>query len=185
MLPGFRIVVIVDRVEAYQNLDLPLLNRFEKQLLTAREVLTPAQRAVVDELTAWCSNIMLEADLPSIQETFMGFHTDTVASLVIAQWPLIEEVGWQHPSGVKRALARIAHPIAVFRSAELAGALGVAAAAVDDAGVVVAGLADHVDLAAAGGGGDQGFYFCDTDAGRYRRVDVLACGEGLDRLRPV
>ena len=113
VLPGFRIVVIVDRREAYQNLDLPLLNRFEKQMLTAREVLTSAQKAVVDDLMAWCMKVMDDAELPSLQEAFVGFHMDTLPSLVIAQWPLIEELGWASNEGVKRILARIAHPIAV------------------------------------------------------------------------
>ena len=30
--PGFRVVVIAEQQHAYQNLDLPLLNRFEKQV---------------------------------------------------------------------------------------------------------------------------------------------------------
>ena len=32
---GFKIVVVVEQGHAYDNLDLPLLNRFEKQLLGA------------------------------------------------------------------------------------------------------------------------------------------------------
>lgn len=36
--PGFKLIVIVPQLQAYDSLDLPLLNRFEKQVLTVRIV---------------------------------------------------------------------------------------------------------------------------------------------------
>ena len=50
---GFRVVVIAEQEHAYTKLDLPLLNRFEKQVLSAADMVDVYERAIVSKLEAW------------------------------------------------------------------------------------------------------------------------------------
>lgn len=54
---SFKIIVIVEAQHAYDRLDLPLLNRFEKQLLTPMDVLGAEQREVVEDVMKWCDQV--------------------------------------------------------------------------------------------------------------------------------
>ena len=47
---AFKVVVVVEAQHAHERLDLPLLNRFEKQLFTPEHALSPRQRALLAEL---------------------------------------------------------------------------------------------------------------------------------------
>jgi hypothetical protein len=42
---GFKIIVVVETKDAYEKLDLPLLNRFEKQMLRASDALEDDSKA--------------------------------------------------------------------------------------------------------------------------------------------
>eukprot|EP00750_Incisomonas_marina_P010789 INCI16307.8.p1 GENE.INCI16307.8~~INCI16307.8.p1 ORF type:complete len:4556 (+),score=887.02 INCI16307.8:48-13670(+) len=53
LVKEFRVVVIVDQVEAYTQLPPPLLNRFEKQVLARKHLLTEQQRDTVARLQAF------------------------------------------------------------------------------------------------------------------------------------
>jgi len=53
LVKEFRVVVIVDQVEAYTQLPPPLLNRFEKQVLARQHLLTDKQRDTVQRLQAF------------------------------------------------------------------------------------------------------------------------------------
>ena len=55
----------------------------------------------------------------------------------------------------------------------------------DRRGVVVAGLAHHVDHPAAADGVEDGLDFVDRERHRHRRIHVLARLEGCNRLRSV
>ncbi len=62
---GFKIVVIVEADHAYENLDLPLLNRFEKQLLRPSDLLSPLHLRLMDDLNRWITIIYKECGLKS------------------------------------------------------------------------------------------------------------------------
>jgi len=59
-LPCSHSCTSVQAEHAYRNLDLPLLNRFEKQLLCASDLLRPALRAALVPLKEWCALIAEE-----------------------------------------------------------------------------------------------------------------------------
>ena len=48
------------RDDRYNHLDLPLLNRFEKQLLNPEDVLGGNSTAIVDQLKAWVNQVRRE-----------------------------------------------------------------------------------------------------------------------------
>ncbi len=48
------------QAHAYENLDLPLLNRFEKQVLLPQDVLNSAQVALYREISEWVKAVLAE-----------------------------------------------------------------------------------------------------------------------------
>ena len=114
---GFRIIVIVEQEAAYRDLDLPLLNRFEKQILTPTEVLEDMHHRIVASVTDWTGLILKECGLDSLQHVFCGFHPGTISSAVF-------NLSQQHPESqledaVRRALRLIASPAAMALSPSL------------------------------------------------------------------
>lgn len=117
---GFKIVVIVEQDHAYRSLDLPLLNRFEKQVLCPTDVLAPRHREAVKEIEAWLDTIMDESHAESRQQVVCGYHTGTVASAVLVA-SLYDEanVSAATVETVKRQLLFIALPVVVSASPSL------------------------------------------------------------------
>ena len=120
--PGFRIIVIAEKDYAYRELDLPLLNRFEKQILTPAEVLDVKGQKDCRELESWIGNILDETDLPSLQAVFCGFHPGTIPSLVFS---LRQSKSKDVVTEAKKSLKRIASPAAVALSKSLLSVEGV------------------------------------------------------------
>ena len=120
--PGFRIIVIAEKDYAYRELDLPLLNRFEKQILTPSEVINEEGKKATEELNAWIDGILRETDLPSLQSVFCGFHPGTIASLVFS---LRQSKTKDLVTEAKKSLKRIASPAAVALSGSLLNVDGV------------------------------------------------------------
>ena len=113
--PGFRIIVIVEKEYAYRTLDLPLLNRFEKQILTPINALQRRSLKIANELSSWVENILNETSLPSTQHIFCGFHPGTIPSLVFR---LTQEKNCSIDEA-KRCLKKIATPSALTLSNSL------------------------------------------------------------------
>ena len=117
---GFKIVVIVEQDHAYRNLDLPLLNRFEKQVLCAEDVLGTNQLQAVKLLGDWVNKILEESGVHSLQEIFCGFHVGTIPSAVLTYSKFhdanIDDAALHE---LKLWLLRVARPIAVMHSSEL------------------------------------------------------------------
>ncbi|CAM9234897.1 unnamed protein product, partial [Ectocarpus fasciculatus] len=80
---GFKIVVVVEQYHAYDNLDLPLLNRFEKQVFLYDSVLNAHEKACVASLTEWVESLLGETDLGYPDELFAGYHAETIPSLIL------------------------------------------------------------------------------------------------------
>jgi hypothetical protein len=109
LVKEFRVVVVVDQVEAYTQLPPPLLNRFEKQVLARQHLLTDVQRDMVMRLQAFVLSFVkcefiakahapMEADIDPItgreiertneddiairiREAFCGYHGGMLLSL--------------------------------------------------------------------------------------------------------
>ena len=79
---GFRIIVIAEQQYAYSELDLPLLNRFEKQIFSPTHVLGKVMRSVAESVNQWVENILSETTLSSYQQVFCGYHEGTIPSAV-------------------------------------------------------------------------------------------------------
>eukprot|EP00004_Rigifila_ramosa_P001109 TRINITY_DN1107_c0_g1_i3.p1 TRINITY_DN1107_c0_g1~~TRINITY_DN1107_c0_g1_i3.p1 ORF type:complete len:6204 (+),score=1430.96 TRINITY_DN1107_c0_g1_i3:1580-18613(+) len=145
---GFKIVVIAEQRHVYEDLDLPLLNRFEKQILTALELLGTRQIAAVRDLSSWCESILQETGLDNYQAVFCGFTDDTIPSLVLNLTNYNDEYDADSCLGFnlarpKRMLAATAMPIAMMHSTILQDALASAAS-----GDSLLYFRRHADLAA-------------------------------------
>ena len=117
---GFKIVVIVEQNHAYNKLDLPLLNRFEKQILCAEDILGEKQQKVVDILLDWVKLILKETGMNSYQELFCGYHHGTIPSAVLSYSNYEDDkVDENTVEVLKKWLAKVAKPISVMYSREL------------------------------------------------------------------
>ena len=96
LLKEFRVVVVVDTTEAYTRLAPPLLNRFEKQVLERRHLLSPIHKDLIRRLLSFAvSLVKCEITTISVQDIqsgklrygdllvkgFCGYHTGMLASL--------------------------------------------------------------------------------------------------------
>ncbi len=83
---GFRCIVLIDQHKVDYS-DPPFLNRFEKQVLRFSDVLAKDQQNVINELHHWVQVMSTVEGLEShFKETdmFIGFHEDTLPSLVLS-----------------------------------------------------------------------------------------------------
>ena len=82
----FRCIVLVDQQKVDFS-DPPFLNRFEKQLLRFSDVLTSDQQTIITELRRWVNDMSTVEGLESHfseSDMFIGFHEDTLPSLVLS-----------------------------------------------------------------------------------------------------
>ena len=82
---GFRCIVLVD-YDKVDYSDPPFLNRFEKQLLRFSDVLNEKQQEIIAELHSWICQMSHVEGLDEqfqVSDMFMGFHEDTLPSLVL------------------------------------------------------------------------------------------------------
>ena len=114
--PGFRIIVIVGETKCYQSLDLPLLNRFEKQLFATYGLLGPNQQAAADSLQGWVEDILRECGLEAFDSALACYdHAQTIPSLVL-EASNFDDSAVPAESSLRERLAMIAFPLAVARS---------------------------------------------------------------------
>ena len=57
----FRVIVVVDREQAYNILPPPLLNRFEKQVLLRQDILTTVQQRLLKDLQSRMESFVNQA----------------------------------------------------------------------------------------------------------------------------
>jgi hypothetical protein len=120
----FKLIVIVQQSHAYDHLDLPLLNRFEKQILSPGDVLTPEARKIAELLESWCKTVLGESGLPSYSNVFCGFYDGTISSLVLSltDFCRLQKSRWDADELVKKGkltLLKMATPIAILQSKTL------------------------------------------------------------------
>jgi len=117
---GFKIVVVVEAKDAYERLDLPLLNRFEKQVLRAADVLEDeASRCLLEDLKTW---VKVVEERSQVKDPFVGMYPQTLASLVhcVRLAKPSKELGNEDDSmqTVQSELSRLLSPLAKIRVAE-------------------------------------------------------------------
>ena len=115
---GFRCIVLVDYDEVDRS-DPPFLNRFEKQLLRFSDVLDERQRTIIEELQLWVQQISSVEGLDEQfkeSDMFMGFHEDTLPSLVLLHSNDTDETNEVIVSKCKDDLMWIASPDGVLRT---------------------------------------------------------------------
>lgn len=98
--PAFRVVVVVEKVDAYERLAPPLLNRFEKQVLERADVLLPHDLPLLARLHAMAQRFAAAGGAKtavvasggkrggtgqaSMRASFCGWHGDLLSSLILA-----------------------------------------------------------------------------------------------------
>jgi hypothetical protein len=134
---GFRVVLVVERHQAYHELDLPLLNRFEKQVMLAENVLSAACAKSPDikgwhkELVAWMEKVKFEcassgdnAPAPAVKiemgDIFIGAsNDDDSTSAMLLLNGIASGDGRVEISCLQQTLLHTAHPMCVELSETL------------------------------------------------------------------
>lgn len=120
---GFRLIVVVDQQHAYDSLDLPLLNRFEKQVLRPVDMLSPLQRQVVSDLQGWVAQVRSDSKFEHVEQLFVGFCEGTLSSAVLCCAHYDDDLQGRSVTDVVREvqlkLLDVALPLAVFFSKSL------------------------------------------------------------------
>ena len=120
---GFRCIVLKDH-QMIAKADPPFLNRFEKQILRFSDVLDPEQHKMIEYLQTWVTNISTSTNLVPTQvasnfteqDMFVGFHDDTLSSLVLHHSQGTETDSEHLIERCKEDLMWIASPEGVLRS---------------------------------------------------------------------
>ena len=115
---GFRCIVLIDQHKVDHS-DPPFLNRFEKQVLRFSDVLTEDQQHVVVELRCWVQEMStVEGFETHFKESdlFIGFHEDTLPSLVLLHCRDTDSTSEEVLKKCKDELMRIASPDGVLRT---------------------------------------------------------------------
>jgi hypothetical protein len=114
---GFRVVVVVEKTQAYNELDLPLLNRFEKQVMCHDDMLeSEVQKRLKKGLVLWLRAVQRECGADALEDIFTGYFQNSAASLVMSR----TKKGSTHEGTVleqmKAELADAAQPMCVLKS---------------------------------------------------------------------
>ena len=115
---GFRCIVLIDQHKVDYS-DPPFLNRFEKQVLRYSDVLTEDQQSVITDLQRWVQGMSTVKGLEThFRETdlFIGFHEDTLPSLVLLHCRDTDSIPEEVLKKCKDELMWIASPDGVFRT---------------------------------------------------------------------
>ena len=129
---GFKLVIFVNQQQAYDSLDLPLLNRFEKQVLYSNDFLDDIGTQVLSQLQSWCDDICSDTKLSSLSDIFCGFYSGTLSSLLVmltdyGRTKIVHECAEGQASELtisalellniaKKKLRRISFPTAILKS---------------------------------------------------------------------
>ena len=115
---GFRCIVLTDHHKVDFS-DPPFLNRFEKQLLRFSDVLNEKQQGIITELRRWVKDVSTIQGLESHfkeSDMFIGFHEDTLPSLVLLHSHETEESNEEIMEKCKDDLMWVAAPDGVLRA---------------------------------------------------------------------
>ncbi|RMX46188.1 hypothetical protein pdam_00007847 [Pocillopora damicornis] len=86
---GFKLIVIAEKEVVYNNFPIPLINRLEKHFLVTLTSLTTDQKDLVQKMGTWAGEFAEVSSEGrrgrdfSIGDAFVGFHEDTIPSIVM------------------------------------------------------------------------------------------------------
>jgi hypothetical protein len=83
---SFRALVIKDSSEITENgcsIPPPLLNRFEKQYLSYKDLLNAHQRELLALLKNWMSSVVQQGF--NLRDAFVGYHEDNLCAMIIQE----------------------------------------------------------------------------------------------------
>ncbi|XP_040296683.1 E3 ubiquitin-protein ligase RNF213-like [Bufo bufo] len=89
--PKFRLIVIEEKDIVYKDFPIPLINRLEKHYLDISTFLKKEDKILVEQLEAWVqsftspkvNHLMVKDHEYSPSDVFIGYHSDTCASVVL------------------------------------------------------------------------------------------------------
>ncbi|KAJ7339392.1 hypothetical protein OS493_005787 [Desmophyllum pertusum] len=93
----FKLIVIAEMDVVYNKFPIPLINRLEKHFLVTLTSLTPDQMELVEKLRTWANDFAEVTRLSkrhrdfSTGDAFVGYHEDTIPSIVMQVCNDIEE----------------------------------------------------------------------------------------------
>lgn len=115
----FKLICLVEDTHAYEKLDLPLLNRFEKQFLVPDTVLSDGQKELIGVLRSWVGECIKEVPELKRDEVFCGFDDNaSLATLVLS----LQLTGSDDNSFAvaKEYLMHASTPLAMMKSSRMA-----------------------------------------------------------------
>ena len=119
--PGFKIIAIVEEDHARDDLDLPLLNRFEKQLLLPTHLLAENQQQLLSTMINWVEIVAHEAGVKNAATVFPGLHSGTLSMLILTITSYDDAlVSEDSLDKAQRTMLHMAAPVAVYHSPTLA-----------------------------------------------------------------
>eukprot|EP01052_Picozoa_sp_SAG31_P062863 SAG31_NODE_21823_length_540_cov_0.671202_1_plen_177_part_01 len=112
---SFKLIAVVEQNHAYDSLDLPLLNRFEKQILTADTLLNTSQRQLLECIQMWANEILDETELRGFHRVFCGCYDKTLPSLILSHTTFGDSLAemMEEMDIIRSIIAQIATPAAV------------------------------------------------------------------------
>ncbi|XP_077976279.1 E3 ubiquitin-protein ligase rnf213-alpha-like isoform X2 [Styela clava] len=109
---NFRLIVVEQNKVVYSKYPIPLINRLEKHHLDSKSLLSPNQTEDANSLTVWADNFAnIRGKEFLSKDAFVGFHDDTVCSVVLTTQSNDENV-------YKEILLQSAGMDAIFRLPE-------------------------------------------------------------------
>ncbi|XP_068759451.1 E3 ubiquitin-protein ligase rnf213-alpha-like isoform X4 [Montipora capricornis] len=90
----FKLIVIAEKDVVYNKYPIPLINRLEKHFLVTSTSLTADQNELVKKLKNWVNafaKVTGRSRVFSVGDAFVGFHEDTISSVVIQVYNDLEE----------------------------------------------------------------------------------------------
>lgn len=114
---GFKIIVVVETKDAYGKLDLPLLNRFEKQMLRPEDALDDEVSKILwQNLKDFAREV---EEKTGVKEPFVGIYHQSLASLVL--WKIFSlnenvKLSFDHLYSMKQELIGLISPLARIRT---------------------------------------------------------------------
>ncbi|CAH2291483.1 E3 ubiquitin- ligase RNF213 [Pelobates cultripes] len=105
----FRLIVIEEKEVVYKDFPIPLINRLEKHYLDINTVLNRKQKVVVKELEEWirdfttfnAEQLGVEPQEYTPSDVFVGYHSDTCASVILQVTENLEQNCSENKAQVK------------------------------------------------------------------------------------
>lgn len=96
----FRLIVVAEKTTVYSKFPIPLINRFEKHILSTTTMLTKTQTKLAKQLQTWAHDFATirnnetdgyaigsrDAKSPQEGDVFIGYHQDAASSVILQMY---------------------------------------------------------------------------------------------------